>query len=168
MPSPRRPSRPPASGYSGTPLPRKLGIGAGCRLYLHAAPANYPSLVAPLPEGVQVVARIGSDTDVIHLFATRRGELARALHECRAAMRDAAAIWVSWPKKSSGLASELTEDTIRELALPLQLVDVKVCAVDETWSGLKLVVRREARAAPLRRPTTRLKGTTAARRAPRP
>src|SRR6516225_10107640 len=101
MPSPRRPSQPPAGGYSGTPLARKLGIGAGCRLYLHAAPPEYASLVAPLPEGVQVVARIGADTDVIHLFATQRGALERALRRCLAAMRPDAAIWVSWPKKSS-------------------------------------------------------------------
>jgi hypothetical protein len=145
MPSPRRPSQPPASGYSGTPLAKKLGIGAGCRLYLHGAPPDYAALVAPLPAGVQVVARFGADTDVIHLFATERRALERALRQCLDAMRPEAAIWVSWPKKSSGLASELTEGTIRELALPLKLVDIKVCAVDGTWSALKLVVRRAAR-----------------------
>jgi Protein of unknown function (DUF3052) len=161
MPSPRRPTQPPTQGYSGTPLARKLGIGAGCRLYLRAAPANYAALVAPLPAGVRRVARIGADTDLIHLFATQRAELARALRESLAAMRADAVIWVSWPKKSSGRASELTEDAIRELALPLALVDVKVCAVDETWSGLKLVVRRAARAPGLAR-------RAAAQRAPRP
>jgi hypothetical protein len=133
------------SGYSGTPLAKKLGIAAGCRLYLAAAPANYAALVAPLPEGVRTVSRIGADTDLIHLFVTRRAELARALGASLRAMRADAILWVSWPKKSSGLASEITEDVVRELALPLGLVDIKVCAVDETWSGLKLVVRKSER-----------------------
>jgi len=141
-----RPTRAAASGYSGTPLAKKLGIGAGCRLYLRAAPANYAALVAPLPEGVRLRKRIDAQTDLMHIFATRRAGLARALQACRAAMRADAVIWVSWPKKSSGVPSELTEDTVRELSLPLELVDIKVCAVDATWSGLKLVVRREARA----------------------
>jgi len=141
----RRPAAAP-SGYSGTPLAKKLGISAGCRLYLRGAPPNYRALVAPLPAGVQLVSRIGTGTDLIHIFATRRLELGRALGASAARMRADATLWVSWPKKSSSLASELTEDTVRELALPLGLVDVKVCAVDETWSGLKLVVRKAERA----------------------
>ena len=100
-----------------------------------------------------MVGRIGAGTDILHVFATRRAELERALRAVSAAMRADAAIWVSWPKKSSGVASELTEDTVRELALPLGLVDIKVCAVDETWSGLKLVVRKDARAHWPRRPS---------------
>jgi len=146
MPRPLRPAAAAPSGYSGTPLAKKLGIGAGCHLYLRGAPPNYAALVAPLPAGVQVVARINADTDLIHVFASRRAELERALHASLAAMRADAVLWVSWPKKSSGLESELTENVVRELALPLELVDVKVCAVDETWSGLKLVVRKAARA----------------------
>lgn len=134
------------SGYSGTPLAKKLGIGAGCRLYLRGAPDNYFTLLAPLPANLRRLRRIGADTDVIHLFATRSTELARALHASLGAMRADATIWVSWPKKSSGMASEVTEDMVRELALPLGLVDIKVCAVDDTWSGLKLVVRKSARA----------------------
>ena len=134
------------SGYSGTPLAKKLGLGAGCRLYLGDAPDNYGVLVAPLPAGARVTSRIGADTDVIHVFVTRRAQLERALASSLKAMRADAAIWVSWPKKSSGVASEITEDTVRELALPLKLVDIKVCAVDDTWSGLKLVVRKDARA----------------------
>jgi len=102
--------------------------------------------VAPLPPGVHVVRRIGADTDVIHVFVTRRTELAQALKAGLAAMRADAAIWVSWPKKSSGVATEITEEVVRELSLPLGLVDIKVCAVDATWSGLKLVVRKDARA----------------------
>ena len=148
----RRPAAAPPSGYSGAPLAKKLGIGAGCRLCLRGAPANYGALLAPLPAGVRLVARIGASTDLIHIFATRRAQLERALGMCLARMRADATLWVSWPKKSSGLASELTEDTVRELALPLGLVDIKVCAVDETWSGLKLVVRRAARADWSRRP----------------
>jgi hypothetical protein len=140
----RRPAAAAPSGYSGTPLAQKLGTG--CRLYLRDAPPNYAALVAPLPEGVRVVARIGADTDLIHVFATRRAQLERALRMSLTAMRADAVVWVSWPKKSSGLASELSEDEVRALALPLELVDVKVCAVDETWSGLKLVVRQAARA----------------------
>lgn len=143
MPRPRRPAAP--SGYSGTPLAKKLGIGAGCRLYLRGAPPDYAALVAPLPAGVRVVPRINADTDLIHVFASRRAELERALHASLTAMRADAVLWVSWPKKSSSIAGELSEDVVRELALPLELVDVKVCAVDETWSGLKLVVRKAAR-----------------------
>ncbi len=140
------------SGYSGTPLAKKLGIAAGCRLYPLEAPPNYAALLAPLPAGVRRVRRIGPDTDVIHVFATRRAQLERALR-ASLAMRADAVLWVSWPKKSSGLASEVSEDTVRELALPLGLVDIKVCAVDKTWSGLKLVVRKAARADwPRRRP----------------
>jgi hypothetical protein len=146
MRSARRAAAAVPSGYSGTPLAKKLGIRAGCRLCLRDAPANYAALVAPLPAGVQWVKRIGTDTDLIHVFATRRAQLERALGACLAAMRADAVLWVSWPKKSSGLPSELTEDTVRELALPLGMVDVKVCAVDATWSGLKLVVRKAARA----------------------
>jgi hypothetical protein len=146
MASARRRAAANPSGYSGTPLAKKLGIGAGCRLYLHGAPPNYAALVAPLPPEVRLVRRIGADTDLIHAFATRRAELARVLTLSLAAMRADAVIWVSWPKKSSGIASEITEDVVRELALPLELVDIKVCAVDATWSGLKLVVRRSARA----------------------
>jgi hypothetical protein len=133
------------SGYSGTPLARKLGIAPGCRLYLVAPPDNYGALVAPLPEGVRTVSRIGADTDIIHVFAMRRAELERALGASLKAMRADAVIWVSWPKKSSGLSSGITEDVVRELALPLGLVDIKVCAVDDTWSGLKLVVRKSER-----------------------
>jgi hypothetical protein len=134
------------SGYSGTPLAQKLGIKAGSRLFVQSAPANYLQLLAPLPAQVHAVTRVSAATDVIHLFATQRAQLARALKSTLSKMRPDAVLWVSWPKKTSGVATEITEDTIRELALPLGLVDVKVCAVDDTWSGLKLVVRRSARA----------------------
>ena len=136
------------SGYSGTPLAKKLGVRAGARLYLHQAPANYAQLLAPLPADVHTVTRIDRGTDLIHLFLVRRAELGPMLQRALRAMRPEAMIWVSWPKKASGVSSDITENVVRELALPLGLVDIKVCAVDETWSGLKLVVRRSARVAP--------------------
>lgn len=86
-----------------------------------------------------------AELDIVHLFTKSRLELARSLHHYGALIKQAGAIWVSWPKKSSGIASEITEDTVREIALPIGLVDIKVCAVDETWSGLKLVIRKENR-----------------------
>jgi hypothetical protein len=138
----------PTSGYSGTPLAKKLGIRPGARLYLHAAPENYAQLVAPLPAEVRTVRRIDAATDLIHLFATARAVLAERLDTARRAMRDDATIWVSWPKKASRVATDISGDVVRELALPLGLVDIKVCAVDDTWSGLKLVVRKSERAAP--------------------
>jgi hypothetical protein len=144
--------RPPSSGpraspagYSGTPLAKKLGIRAGARLFLQAAPPNYPQLIAPAPDGVRTVRRIDARTDLLHLFATRRVQLDKALQAARTAMRADAVIWVSWPKKACGVPTDITEDVIRELALPLGLVDIKVCAVDETWSGLKLMLRRSER-----------------------
>ena len=135
------------SGYSGTPLAQKLGIRAGARLFLRAAPANYPQLVAPLPDGVRTVRRLDASTDIAHLFVTRRVQLQAALAAARRGMRDDAVVWVSWPKKAARVPSDVSEDVVRELALPLGLVDIKVCAVDDTWSGLKLVVRLAQRAA---------------------
>jgi hypothetical protein len=133
------------SGYSGTPLAQKLGIRAGSRLYLHEAPAHYAQLVAPLPPGVQQLARLDARADIIHIFAVRRAALARAVRGALKVMRADAAIWVSWPKKSSRVPTDITEDVIREVTLPMTLVDIKVCAVDEVWSGLKLVIRKSAR-----------------------
>ncbi len=133
------------SGYSGTPLAKKLGIRAGARLFVHAAPQNYIRLLAPLPAGVELAPRIDARTDLIHAFATRQSELARLLQRALAVMKADAALWVSWPKKAARLPTDITEDAVRALALPLGLVDIKVCAVDETWSGLKLVIRRSRR-----------------------
>lgn len=143
------------SGYPGTPLAQKLGITAGCRMYAQSAPANYLELLAPLPARVQLPRRLSACTDVIHVFATRRASLARALAGARTRMRPDAALWVSWPKKASGVVTDISEDTIRELALPLGLVDIKVCAVDATWSGLKLVIRKSARPVASRTARTR-------------
>jgi hypothetical protein len=135
------------SGYSGTPLAQKLGIRAGSRVYLHEPPEHYARLVAPLPEGVEMVERLDAETDLVHVFALRRTALRAVLRRALKRLRPDAAIWVSWPKKSSGVPTDITEDVIREVALPLTLVDIKVCAVDEVWSGLKLVIRRSARKA---------------------
>ena len=133
------------AGYSGTPLAKKLGIKPGCRLFVADAPRNYAELVAPLPEGVQLTAQLHADTDVVHVFSTRRAKLVEALRSALAKMKREGAIWVSWPKKASRMETDITEDTIRQLALPMGLVDIKVCAVDETWSALKLVLRKEKR-----------------------
>jgi hypothetical protein len=133
------------AGYSGTPLAKKLGIKAGYKIFLAGAPEHYPKLVAPLPDGVRFVARAGGDTDIVHVFATRKALLAKALRAALAKLKPDGAIWVSWPKKSSKQPTDIIEDTIREIALPLGLVDIKVCAVDDVWSGLKLVIRKENR-----------------------
>ena len=133
------------SGYSGTPLARKLGIKPGHRVHVHGAPDDYARLLAPLPEGVVFARRAGADVDVAHVFAPAREDLAKRLASLRKALRADAALWVSWPKRASKVATTITEDTIRELALPLGYVDIKVCAVDAVWSGLKLVVRKELR-----------------------
>ena len=137
-----------SAGYSGTPLAKKLGIRASSRLYLQAAPGNYGALLAPLPGGVQTMPHIDASTDIIHLFATRRTELRALLRTTRAAMRPDAIVWVSWPKRAARVPTDITEEVIRELALPMDLVDIKVCAVDATWSGLKLMVRRARRTPP--------------------
>jgi hypothetical protein len=133
------------AGYSGTPLAKKLGIKAGSRLWLLDAPTNYDELVAPLPSGVRRQRRMDADTDLVHIFCTRRTALVDTLLAARARLRPDASIWVSWPKKSSKVPTDVTEDVIREVALPMGFVDIKVCAVDEVWSGLKLVVRKELR-----------------------
>lgn len=135
------------SGYSGTPLVRKLGIKEGSRLCVSGAPENYLELIAPLPKGVQIVPRLDRRTDIVHLFVTDRARLMKTLRSSLAKLRPDAVIWVSWPKKASKVPTDIVEDTVREVALPLGLVDVKVSAIDEIWSGLKLVIRREHRSA---------------------
>jgi hypothetical protein len=133
------------AGYSGTPLFRKLGMRPGMRVRLVNPPGHYAELVAPLPEGVTLSAKLRTDVELCHLFVKKAGELRRRLPELMKMIRQDGCIWVSWPKKASGVPTDITEDTIRTVALPLGLVDIKVCAVDETWSGLKLVIRKENR-----------------------
>ena len=135
-------------GYSGTPLARKLGIAAGGRVVVVHAPDGYRDWLAPLPEGVRFEAEVSAATDVVHLFVDRRAELKTRLDGLRTRIAPTTAVWVSWPKKASKVPTDITEDTIRELALPIGLVDVKVCAVSDVWSGLKLVIRKELRGQP--------------------
>ena len=132
------------AGYSGTPLAQKLGIKPGSAIFVVAAPGHYDELLAPLPEGVRRVRKI-DDADVAHFFETSRARMDKDLRAAVPKMQQDAAVWISWPKKSAKVATDITEDTVREVALPLGLVDIKVCAVDETWSGLKLVIRKELR-----------------------
>jgi hypothetical protein len=145
------------AGYSGTPLAKKLGIKPGSSVFVDGAPMAYEQLVAPMPDGVSMQAAMDSSTDILHLFSTSRTKLAAALKRAVRHLRPDAALWVSWPKKASRVPTDITEDVIRELALPLGLVDIKVCAVDDVWSGLKLVVRKELRP-PSRGETRRNKG----------
>ena len=130
------------AGYSGTPLPRKLGIKPGHRLALLGAPDGFE---LELPEDVSVRRRAGGKVDLILTFHTSRAELERRLPALRAMMEPAAGLWIAWPKRASKVATDITEDVLREIALPTGLVDNKVCAVDDTWSGLRLVIRREHR-----------------------
>lgn len=135
------------AGYSGTPLAKKLGIAGGATIHPVDAPENYLELLEPLPQNVQMVSRIDAKTDIVHIFSAKRTHLSKSIAAALAKLRPDGVIWVSWPKKSAKVPTDITEDTIREIALPLGLVDIKVCAVDDTWSGLKLVVRKEKRAA---------------------
>jgi hypothetical protein len=135
------------AGYSGTPLVKKLGIREGMILALLDAPDGYPDLLGPLPKGVELKEgpSTDADADIVHLFTNSRDRLFEGLAHARKMVQQNGAIWVSWFKKAAKLPTEITEDIVREAALPLGLVDVKVCAVDEKWSGLKLVIRRENR-----------------------
>lgn len=133
------------AGYSGTPLAKKLGYREGFRAALDGEPPYYADLVAPLPVGVSFFTVRAADLDLVHLFVTTRKRLAARLPAYLDRIRSGGTIWVSWPKKNSGVATDVTEDVVRGVALPLGLVDVKVCAVDDMWSGLKLVIRRENR-----------------------
>jgi hypothetical protein len=134
-----------AAGYSGTPLPRKLGFAGGMTAALLGAPDGFDATLGPLPADVRVTRRLGGHRDLVVAFFTRRAVLAGRLEALQAAIAPDGMVWVAWPKRASGVATDVTEDVVRELALPLWLVDVKVCAIDPTWSGLKLVIRRALR-----------------------
>jgi hypothetical protein len=133
------------AGYSGTPLATKLGIKDGTRVRVSGAPGHYLALLRPIPENATISNRIRHQIDIWHFFTKSIDELESELPKLIYAIRPDGAIWVSWPKKSSGVLSSVTEDAIRKVALPLGLVDIKVCAVDTVWSGLKLVIRKELR-----------------------
>ena len=134
-------------GYSGTPLPKKLGIKEGASVVLVHAPDGAAALIAPLPDGVRLGRRIGTNADVVVAFFTRRAALEREFYRLRQAIHDAGGLWIAWPKRASGVVTDITEDVVREIALAAGLVDNKVCAIDATWSGLRVVVRRENRKA---------------------
>ena len=133
------------AGYSKTPLAQKLGIKAGTKVVAMSAPAGYRKWLAPLPEKVSFSNQPIAGSPFVHLFVSERRILEEELKRLRKLLADAGILWVSWPKKSSGVATDITEDVIRDVCLPLGFVDVKVCAVDEIWSGLKLMIRRENR-----------------------
>lgn len=137
--------KPKPAGYSGTPLAKKLGIVEGVTVVTRNAPDDYAALLDPVPSGVSFEEKVSQKTDVVHVFRSRKAELKKDLELFRSAVRSNCAVWVSWPKKASKVPTDITEDTIRELALPLGFVDIKVCAVNEVWSGLKLVIRKELR-----------------------
>lgn len=145
----RSAARPRVSGYSGTPLPRKLGIRAGDRLALIGAPGDFGDTLGELPGGVDITrAARRAGNDVIVAFLRRRADLERRFTALERALSPAGGLWIAWPKRASGVATDLTEDVVREVALANGLVDNKVCAIDETWSGLRLVYRLRDRPRP--------------------
>jgi hypothetical protein len=133
-----------AAGYSGTPLWRKLGIKDGGRVELVGAPDRFEAALAGRPEGAVVARRAGgrgTTADVVILFTTRAADLARRFGGAAARLSPAGGLWVAWPKKASGVTTDLVEGRVREIGLAAGLVDNKVCAIDEIWSGLRFVVR---------------------------
>jgi hypothetical protein len=129
------------AGYSATPLAKKLGIKEGQRLAFPGAPAGFGRMLGELPEAVQVKARAAGPLDVIVFFTTSKRDLVRRFDALKRSLDPAGGLWVAWPKRSSGVPTELTEDVVRAVALERGLVDNKVCAIDETWSALRLVYR---------------------------
>jgi hypothetical protein len=133
------------AGYSGTPLAKKLGIKEGATVGLLGAPDGFEGLLEGLPDDVVLRRRAQGKLDVVVSFQTRRADLEKRLPAILRAMTTDGGLWVAWPKKASGVATDMTEDTVRDVALPLGLVDNKVCAIDDTWSGLRVVWRKHLR-----------------------
>jgi ABC-type lipoprotein release transport system permease subunit len=133
------------AGYSGTPLLKKLGIKPGFKILLVKAAPNYLEMIGGLPGGCQQVSGKQSGLDFIHLFVKSEKELEKYLPALKKQLKPEGMLWVSWYKKSSGIATDVTEDTVRNKALAMGLVDIKVCAVDDLWSGLKVVIRKRDR-----------------------
>jgi hypothetical protein len=133
------------AGYSGTPLATKLGIKEGHRVGVLNAPDGFAALLDPLPPGVELVTGVRSRRDVVVAFVRARSEIESKLNAMTKSIFPAGAIWIAWPKKASKVPTDVTEDVVRAVALPTGLVDNKVCAIDDTWSGLRLVVRLENR-----------------------
>jgi hypothetical protein len=133
------------AGYSGRSIVQKLGIRPGFRIFVDRAPAAYGDIVGTLPDEVTIVSRPQAPLDVVHVFATEATGLAGRLRKYRDAIAPDGMIWVSWPKKASGVATDLSDVVVRDTALALGLVDIKVCAIDDTWSGLKFVIPKDQR-----------------------
>ena len=133
------------AGYSGKPLTQKLGIKPGFCIFVDGAPSAYGEIVGTLPAEVTVAARLKVPVDMVHIFVTETASLAEKLVAYRAAIAPKGVIWVSWPKKSSGVSTDLSDVVVRKTALPLGLVDIKVCAIDDIWSGLKFVIPKDQR-----------------------
>ena len=129
------------AAYSGTPLAKKLGIKPFLKLLTVNAPKEYETWLGDLPEGVKLLTKVSKPIEAAHIFTTESAFLNATLAKLRNELKQDGFIWVSWPKKASKVPTDITEDTIREIALPLGFVDIKVCAVSEVWSGLKLVIR---------------------------
>lgn len=136
-----------AAGYSGTPTARKLGLKPGLKVTVLNAPDDYVRLLKGVPAGVDLRSSLRGACDIVHIFVAREADLTGRVGAMRKAIAPDGAIWVSWPKRSSKMPTDLTEDVVRRVALAHGLVDVKVCAVDDTWSGLKLVIPLAARRA---------------------
>jgi len=134
-----------AAGYSGTPLPKKLGVTAGARLMLLHAPDGFDDTLGELPDGVTVVRRLSGTADVVVAFIDRRAHFEAAIERLEQVIFPAGGLWIAWPKKASKVPTDMTEDVVREVALPRGLVDNKVCAIDDVWSGLRVVWRVERR-----------------------
>ena len=137
-----------AAGYSGTPLATKLGIKAGATVAVLDEPAGFRDWLAPLPDGVRLRKSLGRAADVVIVFSTDRHTLQRRIKDAAAIVFPSGAVWAGWPKRSSGVATDITEGVVREIALPMGLVDNKVCAISDVWSGLRLVWRRDQRGGP--------------------
>jgi hypothetical protein len=133
------------AGYSGKSVVQKLGIKPGFRIFTAGTPAAYSDIVGKLPEAVTIATTATAPLDMVHMFVTKAAGLAGKVRSYRTAIVPDGMIWVSWPKKSSGVPTDVTENLIRETVLPLGLVDIKVCAIDDTWSGLKFVIPRDQR-----------------------
>jgi hypothetical protein len=133
------------AGYSETPLSKKLGLKSPILLVTVNAPQEYLGWLGELPEGVRVVSKMTEPVQAVHIFVTEREILKKSLATLRGRLEQNGFVWVSWPKKSSKVETDITEDSIREVALPLGFVDIKVCAVSDVWSGLKLVIRKSER-----------------------
>ena len=133
------------AGYSNTPLVKKLGLKEGSQFYVYGSPVQYETLLGALPDNTVQKNRLLKNIDFVHYFTKSQSELEKFLPRALDAISRGGMIWISWPKKSSKILSDVCEDSIRTAALPIGLVDVKVCAIDDIWSGLKLVIRKELR-----------------------